>query len=344
MKIEPLFNRGMVTLERQFREAFAWADEADLASAYVTSDGLRRIEAALSDSQCRVVRLLVGVYQQFTSPTVLGEVWRLQKRHPGNFTARIARNQRFHWKYFVFRSRGMARVYVGSANLTRDGLTASGELCVRIRGGVADAPLRSLHEEFDRVWSSRQSLPLTQQLIRTYKSGYRRPRVEAPSLTGISKLLEAPERSAMPVQSRRKPRVVFASSEVSPDTVRTIRRETNWEKTNWAYTVFPDRASYEKARDAGVLLCVDSFDSSGDYTLEFHRVRDYHDSILTADGKYFIAHLKIPGSWSRSFRSIRTGLRRVGLTKKKLESDRYLNQQQISVLADLMRTNQARLR
>src|SRR5437016_4161654 len=136
MKVEPFFNQGIATLEREFQDSVGWAAEVELASAFVTADGLRRLEAVLRHPNSPLIRILTGLYQQFTSPEVIAGLLRLQRQHSGRFFARIAKNQRFHWKYFCFKKSSAVCAYVGSANLTRDGLTASGEIFVRLKGRV----------------------------------------------------------------------------------------------------------------------------------------------------------------------------------------------------------------
>jgi HKD family nuclease len=334
MKVEAFFNRGLATLEREFRDAAGSATQIDLASAFLTPDGLRRLEAILDLEDWPSVRILVGLYQHFTPPEVIVRLSYLQRRHPGRFSARIAKNQRFHWKYFCFGKSNFARAYVGSANLTTDGFTASGEIFVRLKGRRTEHAIRSVRAEFERIWTH-HAQRITRELIEVYKSNYRPPKMKPPNNT-LASFLEKPERSSLPTGLISKPRLIFVSDEVSKDVAKSIRQETDWYSRNWGYTVFPNKSSYEKARDARVLLNVQEWRSDKDYLIEFCGVREYLDSIETSDGKYFVAHSKLRKSWSRRFSTIKSELRQLGLTRKKLASDRYLNRKQMLGLARLM--------
>jgi HKD family nuclease len=340
MKVEAFFNRGLATLEREFRDAAGSATQINLASAFLTPGGLRRLEAILDSQDWPSVRILVGLYQHFTPPEVVVRLSHLQRRHPGRFSARIAKNQRFHWKYFYFGKSNFARAYVGSANLTTDGFTASGEIFVRLKGRLTDHAIRSVRAEFEKIWTQRAQR-ITRDLIEVYKSNYRPPKVKSPN-NALIEFLEKPERSSLPT-AVSKPRLIFVSDEVSRDVAKSIRQETDWYRRKWGYTVFPDKASYEKARDARVLLNVHEWRSDRNYRIEFCRVREYLDSIETSDGRYFVAHSKLRKSWSRRFSTIKSELRQLGLTKKKLESDRYLNRKQRLGLARLLHAEPADL-
>ena len=246
-------------------------------------------------------------------------------------SARIAKNQRFHWKYFRFRSPKTVRAYVGSANLTTDGFTASGEVILRLKGRNTDSAIRSLHDEFNTVWTH-HARSITQDLLQLYKSKYRASKLNSMNNV-LAKFLEKPERKSLTIEPPSKPRLVFVSEIVSEETARYIRRETDWPQ-DWDYTVFSDKSSYDKARLAGVLLKVSTWD--GNCLLEFCRVREFSDSIETKDGKYFVAHSKVGKSWSRDFSKIKSELRGLGLTRKTLRSERYLNRRQVLGLAQLL--------
>jgi HKD family nuclease len=341
MKVEPFFNRGLATLESEFRDAVGSATHIDLASAFLTREGLRRLESILDSHDWPAVRILVGLYQSFTPPEVIARLLQLQRKHKGRFSARIAKNERFHWKYFCFRGSNAARAYVGSANLTTDGFTASGEVIVRLKGRPTDNAIRSLHDEFNATWT-RHTRRITQELLRLYKSKYQPSKIRSID-KALAEFLEKPERNLLAIEPLSKPRLIFVSEMVSEETAKYIRQETDWHRRNWDYTVFPDKSSYSRACHAGVLLRVSAWPSDGKFLLEFCRVRDYLDSISTKDGKYFVAHAKVPRSWSRDCSKIKSELRKLRLTKNKLQSERYLNHKQIVGLARLLHADLAKL-
>ena len=115
MKIEAFPNKGPewgpeVTM-------LYWASSAYIASAFLTSASLERIEEALieaENSNPTEIRLLVGLYQRFTSAASITKAYKLQEKYPNNFWVRISRNNRFHWKLYMFTKNSDQRIYVGS--------------------------------------------------------------------------------------------------------------------------------------------------------------------------------------------------------------------------------------
>ena len=51
MKIEAIFNKGPASMGPEVMEQFSWAESAHIASAFITSAYLERIEDALSDAE-----------------------------------------------------------------------------------------------------------------------------------------------------------------------------------------------------------------------------------------------------------------------------------------------------
>ena len=203
MKVEVIPNKGPASMSLEIEHSLNWADEADIASAFVSPAAIKRLDSALSrakkEKRSLKIRLIFGLYQRFTPPQALDKMHDLQKAHPGKLFVRVARNNRFHWKLYTFRKGNSRRLYVGSANFTEDGLGASGELSVKLTTKASDSIARSLETEFDALWQKGAFL-LNQDVLDKYWKVKRPPEiVTAPKKDdAISALLEKAERLPAP--------------------------------------------------------------------------------------------------------------------------------------------------
>ena len=161
MKIEAIPNKGPASLGPEITECFDWANNAYIASAFLTLASLKRIEDALiksEKSQHHIeILLLVGLYQRFTSAKTIEKAFNLQKKYPSKFRIQIARNSRFHWKLYIFGKERSRKIYIGSANFTEDGLTTSGELSVKITAQANEQIFKSLQHEFEEIWRKKKN-------------------------------------------------------------------------------------------------------------------------------------------------------------------------------------------
>lgn len=332
----------------QLDQGLDWAGEADLASAFVTGASLRRLESALSRAREQKrglkVRAVVGLYQRFTPPDALATLLKLQREFPDKLSVRVARNRRFHWKLYAFRNSSARRFYVGSANLTQDGMTAEGELCIKITAAARDAVSKSLEAEFDRLWrDDKQSVKLDASLLSKYRRVARPPRQYAnPEKDDALKDVLTPPARISPEPSPRqrtkpaKPRVCFAPYDLSEGTVEVVESETNWDREGWGYTAYQYKGVFEKHLNAGVLLHVTSGMGPREFWLSLVEVKD--DARLdTQDGKYFLAHARVPYSRERRYdKEVRSALALVGLKWARIKSQPALNWEQLGEVCRLL--------
>ncbi len=346
MKVEMIPNRYPANMGRELEQSLNWADEADIASAYVSTASLGRLESALERAQIEKrplkVRLLFGLYQRFTPPEALAKMLRLQKTYPSKFIVRIARNNRFHWKLYRFRRDALSRLYIGSANLTEDGLDASGDLSVKITAATSEPIAKSLMTEFDALWH-KDAFLLDRVVLKKYRSVKRPPRfVTLPDKDDpISTLLKSAQRPPPPPSAKSKPRLVFVDWDISDETDKIIRSEKGWQIKGWDYLCYRHRDLYDHARNAGVILLVDRLKAKR-YCLQFRRIEDAVE-IETRDGKYFIAHSAVPHGWNSNYDTIKRELAKIGLTLKKIKSNRYLNEKETETLCRLLHVKRDKL-
>lgn len=341
MKVEAIPNQGPASMAPELDLSLNWANEVDIASAFVTPGALRRIESALSKARKEKrplkVRLIFGLYQRFTPPQALSKMLGLQKAYPGKFFARCARNNRFHWKLYAFRRGSARRFYVGSSNLTEDGLAASGELSVKITVKASDAIAASLETQFETLWQEDAFL-LDKAVLKKYQK-VKRPSQFVTTLykdDAIAALLKAAVRPLQPQPSGNpRPRLVFADFDLSDETVEIVESETDWDKKGWLYLCDTYKYLHDMAKGAKVLLLVTWIDNPREYVLEFLRVEKTAE-IETPDGKYFMAYSRVPHGWRRRYDDISQELSKVGLTRKKIKSDKNLTRPQLETLCRLL--------
>jgi HKD family nuclease len=350
MKVEAIPNKGPASIGSEITECFDWARNACIASAFLTLASLERIEESLISSEKNhtqtEIRLLVGLYQRFTSAETIVKACNLQKRYPDKFWIRIARNSRFHWKLYIFTKDSSRRIYIGSANFTEDGLTASGELSVKITSKTTDQISKSLQHEFNSLWENKKhSFFPDDKFLRNYK------KLNPPSRqfqTSIDKSLsnvlynaERPPRKKKPsFESKVKARVIFAVESLSAESINKVsKRKNNWEENNWDYVCLQSKYNFDHARNSNLAIYVTHYGNSkrhprDEFSISLNRIED---SVIleTDDGKYFVAFSKIPYSREKRYGELKAELSKIGLTWKQLSSDKSLNEKQIKMLCDL---------
>lgn len=325
-----------------------WASQADIASAFVTPAALKRIRTALTQAQKNkrplMVRLLFGLYQRFTSPQAMSEMLSLRKAHPSRFFVRVARNNRFHWKMYSFGRGGQRRLYVGSANFTSDGLAADGELSLKVTAKSADAVVKAAEAEFEATWQE-DSFPLDKATLEKY-ARLARPKeifVAPQKDDAIFALLRRPA-NPRPTRdhSPSKPRLVYVDMDISDETEEMLDEETDWYRKNWETSSFFYKEQSEPIRRAKVILLVERLWHGG-MLLCFRRIEGFVE-LDSQDGKYHFAHSRIPYCWQVMYSEIKHDLAEVGLTFKKMRSDRYLNDAQLETVCRLLRVKLERIR
>jgi HKD family nuclease len=351
VRVEIVPNRGPASMGAELVRALAWAECADIASAFVTRDGLDVIRQALEEARRGrrrlIVRLVVGLRDRFTPRGALSMCLALEKKYRGRFLVRYARNKRFHWKLFALRKGKARRVYIGSANLTGDGLSASGELSAKLTAKSQSPAIKSLEGEFNCVWRNEElSGYLDGRLLRVYRE--RKPSASVGSSRedgALDDLLRSPDRPPPEPDGeirRRKPRVLYVPKEMDQDAEAILKaQKTGWCASHWGYVCFESKQNREMIRKAGVVLLVERGHHKS-WRLEMQIIQDVAD-VRTDDGNYFVAHNRVPYSRSLSYAKARKLLTEVGITWKKIKNDAALNGEQLALLCSLLHISPTRM-
>jgi HKD family nuclease len=147
------------TLANTLRVHIAQANRIDIATAFLNSRGLSLIEDDLQaalDRGC-ALRLFIGTDFYLTDPEALRWLERAFKQQGKSKLFLVGRSVKntFHPKVYAFEGSGEITVVLGSANLTRGGLSDNREACC-----VFTTPLDSeLHNKVDLLLSQYENSP-----------------------------------------------------------------------------------------------------------------------------------------------------------------------------------------
>jgi superfamily II DNA or RNA helicase/HKD family nuclease len=152
---------------------------ASFAVSFVMDSGLDALEGAIRAALLRgiPIRLLTTDYLDVTSPHALRRLIQLH----GNLDVRAFSHpaKSFHPKAYLFdHGDGDGRAFVGSANLSRSGLSAGVEWTWTIRSTDLGHPMDELFGEFDALFESGYSTVISPTWIDQYEAR-RTPRTES---------------------------------------------------------------------------------------------------------------------------------------------------------------------
>lgn len=156
------------------RNELAACDSFAISVAFVTLGGLVPLLPVLEEIGRAGVRgrLLTTDYRTFTDPAALRRLLRLKNVETRLYRTRTDGNDGFHTKGYFFTREDTLRLVVGSANLTDMALTVSHEWNTRLVAGKEGRLAKQAMQEFDRLWTHSQSLPLD-RCLDAYEKEYR---------------------------------------------------------------------------------------------------------------------------------------------------------------------------
>lgn len=176
----------------------------DVIVSFLKESGLSLITDGLVSALNRGVRIriLTGTYLGITSPFALEELMSLK----GDIEIRLFSEDSisFHPKAYIIRSIDPHDdcVIIGSSNISASALTDGVEWNCRLRRDVDPESFRSFQEEFDHLFSERSS-PLTPEVLREYRDGWRRPSLQIPEHR-CGMVPEGPQVSALNALNRTR--------------------------------------------------------------------------------------------------------------------------------------------
>jgi HKD family nuclease len=339
MNIDVVDNEAQSSMIAALRKELATATMARLATASLTRNGIKFIEEALNGNRKTLrVRLLIGLYNGQTEPAALRRLLRLVNSFGEHLEVKIAENPRFHWKAYIFTGRKGVTAFIGSSNLTADGLDAEGEINLRIAAISGSSVSRHIIETFDRVWGKR-AVPLNAKIVERFVPVSRQSHDVMRQIDPVIKqILRPPKRTFRKDTPIPEPRIMTYFDEFpSRTTTRIVMDKTAWQRKGWSWIVFPRRSERDRMRNAGAFYLAELHKRGG--LLSVNELRD-DDDFRTEDGRFFIAYQRRKGSILRNLSpSVLSLLKEKGVVKRvsDLRRERRVSKAHREVLDGLLR-------
>lgn len=183
---------------------FSWADEIDLAVAFLLTSGVAKIRAYLEEFLDRGgrARILTGDYLDVTEPEALLQLLDLQAMAKGALDLRVfeTAGQSFHPKAYLFRNVvGDGIAFVGSSNLSATALTEGVEWNLR----VVTARDRAAFAEIAGAFEGLLAHPRVRAVDAAWIDAYRDRRT-APAPMSVGILPEPPPEPPEPHEIQRE--------------------------------------------------------------------------------------------------------------------------------------------
>jgi HKD family nuclease len=301
-------NRGRNTLSEFLRATATPSSRIDIGVAFVSAKGLNSILFRLKQSRgSGRVRLLTGTYQSFTDPSALRSLMKAEQELKGRLSARLAANDRFHWKAYLVAKGATCFAAIGSSNLTGEGLTEDGELSLVLESRAGSREWTSLTAAFEEEWSS--AAPLSNALIAQYET--HREAFGVPKTVPPFKLRRSQRAKAvMSTDTQRDVRYWRTNvlGECAKETVDFLDDELGWARFE-SFNCLPKAAKGDR-----VILF--DFTTGRLRTVEIVRTEELPFS--TPDGRCFQAYREVPRSrYRRLIPSLFKQLKQEGLLRKK---------------------------
>jgi HKD family nuclease len=256
--------------------------------AFVTESGLDEITWLLQGATFSgMVRIVTGLYQNVTEPKALKILLQLQKTRPERCEIRLSKDRKFHRKLVLLENGTRATAIIGSSNLTREGLSSSGELNLMISLARNISVYKRLKKAFEKDWSNYHSVPLTYERIKIYEKVHRKS-LKQQSLTQsqLELILGAKPKHEI-VRTQKETIGIWldgCKGSVEKDTVETINDTTDWEKKKYEWY---STAGIHRMKQGDEIYMFDFTDKI------FSRVKviaETRTPNLTSNGRYFVAY------------------------------------------------------
>ncbi len=147
------------------KDVFDWAENIDIAVAYLKTSGYNLIKDKLNIKKARII---VGFDFCLTDTDPLIDI--LKKGHLCKiYKTPMSNDERsYHPKIYVAKKENEVRVVIGSSNLTNGGLYSNVEGNVLLCGDRSEHAVKGILEFFEEKWNSASSVALNKELISEY--------------------------------------------------------------------------------------------------------------------------------------------------------------------------------
>jgi len=149
-------------------------DEFWISVAFVTTSGIATIINSLIGLQSRGIKgkVLVSQYLNFTQPEALRRLMQFP-----NIELKIAVNDSFHSKGYLFKQGEFSNIIIGSSNLTQTALTSNKEWNLKICSAEEGLINKQIKKEFEREFES--ATEVTYAFIDEYSEHWKKAKIFA---------------------------------------------------------------------------------------------------------------------------------------------------------------------
>jgi hypothetical protein len=231
--------------------------------------------------------------------------------------------------------------YVGSSNLTGDGLGMEGEFNLCLSGTNRDRCLIHITDTFGKSWS-KDAVPLDQMITDKFAPVSERSRDITkgidPQIRRILRHVRRTTRSGRrKVPGQKVSCYTFFDEFAVASTRREVGHKTGWDSKGWDWMVFGTKSERDRVLNAGSFYLAEIHRTGG--ILSLNDVRD-DDEFRTVDGRFFVAFRKRKGSIAKSLKAktLRV-LRDAGFILKKddLRRNRTMGMQNRTLINKLLK-------
>jgi superfamily II DNA or RNA helicase/HKD family nuclease len=153
-------------------------DEFSISVAFVTMSGITPLLQTMKDLEKRGIRgrIMTTDYLMFSEPKALDKLAGLSNIDLRMYCSEEA-GEGFHTKGYIFQSKEIYRIIVGSSNMTLSALTKNKEWNTRIVSTEQGEYTRQIINEYNDLWNSQYTVPYD-RFIEQYRSQYEKNRLQ----------------------------------------------------------------------------------------------------------------------------------------------------------------------
>jgi HKD family nuclease len=147
------------------------AESVVIAVSFIQRSGMKQLFRQLRPmlERGRQVTIYTSGYMGITDPLALDDLLRLSN-HYESLKAYFNIDDRFHAKFLLFdEPNGRYALFLGSSNISVEGLAATGELNVYVSGSKSDGVYKDMRIVIDTLQKTRAFEELNTDLIKLYK-------------------------------------------------------------------------------------------------------------------------------------------------------------------------------
>lgn len=317
MKIEFLNNCGVQNLKQQLEEQIKTSTNFNIASAFITAEGVNILQAFLKRRTKGSSRIIVSLYQCFNSQETLYSLKALHTKSKGKILVHLSKNQHFHWKYYSFEKATTTTAFIGSANFTNSGLSGEGELTTKISFSSKDKlAINNLQKLYNTEFEN--SISIEKFPIELYKSSSSKLNNATeklhPDLVNLLKENKIEKGDLIPKLAVR------ISGNLTQATVKLVSKtKSHWDKSQWDYFALQSKREYDKFTVCRYFVIINYY--SRRYNFSIHEIKDF-TPLKTPDGHYFIAHKQV-SKIKRETEKLREQFLSLGISYRSRNFDNY---------------------